>query len=149
MNAAEFILIQVFETDEFYELARIRPYFNENDKWDEERGWYCEGFGQHNNFVYEFSLHLGKTESDIKQKFINLGFPVKNYNGEKVRVTKLTGSNRPAIWSTECPSCKTGMVLLYEKGGFVKCDKCKKTYLTDYKDHPELETPRTEYWLIA
>ena len=37
MNAADFILIQVDVKDEFYELARIRPYFNEQNQWDKER----------------------------------------------------------------------------------------------------------------
>lgn len=37
MNAADFILIQVDKKDKFYELARVRPYFND---------WFCEGFGQ-------------------------------------------------------------------------------------------------------
>ena len=53
-----------------------------------------------------------------------------------------------SIWSTECPSCKTGRVLLFEKGGSGKCDKCKRTFFTDYEEHPELETPQTEYWLV-
>ena len=55
---------------------------------------------------------------------------------------------RFSIWSTECPSCKTGLVLLYEKGGSGKCDKCKRTFFTDYEEHPELGTPQTEYWLV-
>ena len=57
-------------------------------------------------------------------------------------------SGRFSIWSTECPSCKTGRVLLFEKGGSGKCDKCKRTFFTDYEDHPELGTPQTEYWLV-
>jgi hypothetical protein len=86
MNAAEFILIQVCEKDEFYELARVRPYFNKNNEWDKERGWFCEGLGQNNGRFYEFSLHLGNNESDVKHKFINLGYPVKKFDGEKLRV---------------------------------------------------------------
>jgi hypothetical protein len=86
MKEADFILIQVDEKDEFYELARIRPYFNENNEWNKELGLFCEGFSQNNGSFYEFSLHLGKCESDIKHKFINLGYPVKKYDGEKVRV---------------------------------------------------------------
>ena len=86
MKAADFILIQVDKKDEFYELARVRPYFNENNEWDKERGWFCEGFGQNNGRFYEFSLHLGKEESDVKHKFINLGYPVKKYDGDRVRV---------------------------------------------------------------
>ena len=86
MNASDFILIQVDEKDEFYELARVRPYFNEKGEWDKERGWFCEGFGQNNGSFYEFSLHLGQDESDVKHKFINLGYPIKKYDGEKVRV---------------------------------------------------------------
>lgn len=53
-----------------------------------------------------------------------------------------------SIWSTECPSCRIGMVLLFEKGGIGKCDKCKRTYFTDYEEHPELDTSQTEYWLM-
>lgn len=86
MKASDFILIQVDKNDEFYELARIRPYFDENDEWDSECGWYCEGFGQNNGSFYEFSLHLGNNENDVKHKFINLGYPVKKFDGEKVRV---------------------------------------------------------------
>ena len=86
MKAADFILIQVDEKDEFYELARVRPYFNDNNEWDKERGWFCEGFGQNNGSFYEFSLHLGKDENDVKRKFMNLGYPVKKYDGERVRV---------------------------------------------------------------
>lgn len=86
MNAADFILIQVDKKDEFYELARVRPYLNENNEWDKELGWFCQGFGQNNGSFYEFSLHLGKEKSDVKHKFINLGYPVKIYDGERVRV---------------------------------------------------------------
>lgn len=86
MKAADFILIQVDKKDEFYELARVRPYFRDNEKWDEERGWFCEGFGQNNGRFYEFSLHLGREEDDIAHKFINLGCPIKKHNGERVRV---------------------------------------------------------------
>jgi hypothetical protein len=39
-------------------------------------------------------------------------------------------------------------VLLFEKGGSGKCDKCKRTFFTDYEEHPELGTPETEYWLV-
>lgn len=66
-------------------------------------------------------------------------FIVKNYR-ERI--------NNYPIWSTECPSCKIGIVLLFEKGGLGVCDKCKRTYYTDYEDHPELGTPQTEYWLM-
>lgn len=86
MNSADFILIQVNAKDEFYELARIRPYLKEDMRWDKELGWFCEGFAQNNGKFYEFSLHLGNNESDIKYKFINLGYPVKKFDGEKVRV---------------------------------------------------------------
>ncbi len=34
----------------------------------------------------EFSLHLGKSNEDVNRKFINIGYPVKMYNGEKVRI---------------------------------------------------------------
>jgi len=54
---------------------------------------------------------------------------------------------KPAIWATDCPSCKTGTVLLFEKGGLGECDGCKKTFTTDYEEHPELGTPQTEYWI--
>lgn len=67
---------------------------------------------------------------------------------QKPRLRKAGVSGRFSIWSTECPSCKTGRVLLFEKGGLGKCDKCKRTYFTDYEEHPELFTPETEYWLV-
>lgn len=86
MNAADFILIQVNEKDEFYELARVRSYFNEKGEWDKERGLFCEGLGQDNGSFYEFSLHLGQNESDVKHKFINLGYPIKKYNEKKVHI---------------------------------------------------------------
>ena len=38
MNASDFILIQVDKKDEFYELAKVRPYFDINNDWDKERG---------------------------------------------------------------------------------------------------------------
>ena len=82
MKAADFILIQVNEGDAFYELARVRPYLTE----EEELGYYCDGFGQNNGMIYEFSLHLGKDETDIKHKFVNLGYPVENLNREKLKV---------------------------------------------------------------
>lgn len=86
MKAADFILIQVNEGDAFYELARVRPYLTEDGDWDEELGYYCEGFGQNNGKIYEFSLHLGKDETDIKHKFVSLGYPVENFNREKLKV---------------------------------------------------------------
>lgn len=86
MEAADFILIQVNEWDSFYELARVRPYLTEDGNWDEERGYYCDGFGQNNGKIYEFSLHLGKDETGIKHKFVNLGYPVENFNREKLKV---------------------------------------------------------------
>jgi hypothetical protein len=67
---------------------------------------------------------------------------------QKPRFRKSSVSVKPSIWSTECPSCKTGRVLLFEKGGLGKCDKCKRTYFTDYEEHPELGTPEMEYWLV-
>ena len=67
---------------------------------------------------------------------------------KKPRLRKACVSGRFSIWSTECHSCKTGRVLLFEKGGLGKCDKCKRTYFTDYEEHPELGTPQTEYWLV-
>jgi len=66
----------------------------------------------------------------------------------KHQLHKHSVSSRFSIWSTECPSCKTGRALLYEKGGTAKCDKCKRTYYTDYEEHPELGTPQIEYWLM-
>lgn len=86
MKAADFILIQVNEGDAFYELARVRPYLTEDDDWGEELGYYCNGFGQNNGRIYEFSLHLGKDEAYIKHKFVNLGYPVENINREKLKV---------------------------------------------------------------
>lgn len=55
-------------------------------------------------------------------------------------------ANKFAIWSTKCPSCSDGLILLYEKGGTAKCDKCKHEYNTDFEEHPELSCPQTEYW---
>ena len=86
MKAADFILIQVNEKDSFYELARVRPYLTEDDDWDEGLWYYCDGFGQNNGKIYEFSLHLGKDETEIKHKFVNLGYPVENLNREKLKV---------------------------------------------------------------
>ena len=37
-----------------------------------------EWFGQNNSKIYEFLLHLGKNEEDVKYKFVNLGYPVIN-----------------------------------------------------------------------
>jgi len=51
------------------------------------------------------------------------------------------------IWSTDCPTCKAGIVLLYEKGGSARCDSCNKSFFTDYDDHDELSTSKVEYWL--
>lgn len=36
---------------------------------------------------------------------------------QKSALHKTDVSGRFSIWSTECPSCKTGRVLLFEKGG--------------------------------
>ena len=69
MNSSQFILIQVNPNDKFYELARIRRYV------DYSKGYYCDGFAQNNGDISEFSLHLGRTESEIKRKFIILGYP--------------------------------------------------------------------------
>lgn len=79
-----------------------------------------------------------------KSKFEN----IKSNKPQRPRLRKAGVSDRFSIWSTECPSCKTGRVLLFEKGGLGKCDKCKKTYFTDYEKHPELGTSQTEYWLV-
>ena len=51
------------------------------------------------------------------------------------------------IWTTNCPNCKTGTLLLYEKGGSAKCDNCNKSFYTDYEIHDELTTREVEYWL--
>ena len=71
-------------------------------------------------------------------------------HGEDVKVesSKTDVGGMFSVWSTECPSCKQGRVLLFEKGGLGKCDKCKKTFFTDFEEHPELGTPETEYWLM-
>lgn len=52
------------------------------------------------------------------------------------------------IWTTECPTCKVGIVSLYEKGGSAKCDNCDKNFYTDYEEHYELTVNQTEYWLM-
>ncbi len=79
-----------------------------------------------------------------KSKFEKL----KPNEPQKPCLRKAGVSGRFSIWSTECPSCKTGRVLLFEKGGSGKCDKCKRTFFTDYEEHPELGTQQTEYWLV-
>jgi len=70
------------------------------------------------------------------------------FNTEEMKNTKTIKSGTFPIWSTECPACKKGRVLLFEKGGSGKCGKCKRVFYTDYEDHPELGTPQTEYWLM-
>lgn len=98
MNAADFILIQVNPDDKYYELARIRPYFDDDYEWDKERGWYCEGFSQNNGSIGEFSLHLGHTESDIREKFIFIGYPVKEgYYGQKIQVKQMAQPKQTTI----------------------------------------------------
>jgi len=87
MKVSDFILIQVNHKDKFYELARVRPYLTKNNQWDLSRGFYCDGFGQNNGSFYEFSLHLGKEESDIKNKFILIGHPVTKLDGQIVEVS--------------------------------------------------------------
>lgn len=80
--AAQFLLIQVDERDKYYEVARARPYLDDRNK-----GWYCEGFAQNNGSIYEFSLHLGAKEEDIRHKYIFIGWPItKGYNGTPVKV---------------------------------------------------------------
>lgn len=89
MRESDFILIQVNPEDKYYELARVRPYFDEHNKgadWVDNLGWYCDGFGQNNGKFYEFSIHLGTREKDITHKFINLGYPVEKHDGERVLV---------------------------------------------------------------
>jgi hypothetical protein len=71
---------------------------------------------------------------------------LKSNKSEEPRLRK--NSVRYPIWSAECPSCKVGIVLLFEKGGSGKCNKCKRLFFTDYEEHPELGTPQTEYWLV-
>jgi len=78
MKASDFVLIQVNKNDEFYELGRLRPY--------KDGGFYCDGFAQNNGRFYEFSLHIGKENDIIPYKLINIGYPVRKYNGQKVRV---------------------------------------------------------------
>ena len=79
-----------------------------------------------------------------KSKFEKL----KPNESQKPRLRKACVSGRFSIWSTECPSCKNGRGLLFEKGCLGKCDKCKRTYFSDYEEHPELGMPQTEYWLV-
>ncbi len=86
MKTDDFLLIQVDSKDKFYELARVRHYLNKNNEWDKKRGYFCEGFAQNNGNFYEFSLHLGKKENKVKHKFVNLGYPIRFFYGEKVRV---------------------------------------------------------------
>lgn len=85
MKGTDFILIQVDEKDEFYELAKIKPYFKDCEP-DLDRGYYCKGLAQNNTHIYEFILHLGKTETQIKQKFQKISYPVDKHNGQKVKV---------------------------------------------------------------
>lgn len=79
MKSADFILIQVNQHDKYFEVARLRPYFkngNVDEGFDEERGFYCHGIAQNNHELLEFSLHLGQTENDIRQKHVLLYYPV-------------------------------------------------------------------------
>lgn len=85
MNVADFILIQINKEDEYYELARIRPYLTLEGDWDKNKGYYYDGFGQNNRSYYEFSLHLGKCEDDIKYKFKKIDYPF-THEEQKVRV---------------------------------------------------------------
>jgi hypothetical protein len=80
MKAADFILIQVEETDKYYELARVRPYEDTPDYF------YCQGFAQNNGSFYEFNLDLGQKLEDVKFNHILLGYPVSKHDGEKVKV---------------------------------------------------------------
>ena len=51
----KFILIQIYTTDEFYEVARVRHY-------DElAQCYFYEGFALHNDKLYEFSLYIKNT----------------------------------------------------------------------------------------
>jgi len=52
------------------------------------------------------------------------------------------------IWTTDCPTCKKGTLLLYKQGGSAKCDNCNKHFYTDYEVHDELTTREVEYWLM-
>jgi hypothetical protein len=88
MEAADFILIQVHKEDKFFELARIRPYMTAAG-CDDFRGFFCEGFAQNNGKIYEFSLHLGRTEAEIpqEQEYIIIGYPTDpQYDGRPVSV---------------------------------------------------------------
>jgi len=60
----------------------------------------------------------------------------------------MSEKNKTTIWRTHCPSCKTGLVLLFQKGGQGKCDQCDKTFYTEYQEHGELDCKQTEYWLM-
>jgi hypothetical protein len=93
MKAADFILIQVNQDDRFYELARVRPYTAEAESkdaafWAKKQGFYCEGIAQNNGNIYEFSLHLGNSDLEIKHKFINLG-QGERFIGGKVCVNSI------------------------------------------------------------
>jgi len=81
MQSADFILIQVFPEHEFYEVARIRPYYSKDEKRDMEKGFYAEGFSQNNGSVFEFMLHVGHSLGDSRHKAILLsGESAKNYS---------------------------------------------------------------------
>lgn len=91
IKPAHFVLIQASTDHKYYEIARVRPYWDDKkDGWDSVRGYYCEGFAQKNGELYEFSLHLGPDGSESRHKYINLGYPAKyngeDYNGEPIEV---------------------------------------------------------------
>jgi hypothetical protein len=63
--------------------------------------------------------------------------------------TAVSGSayRYPMTYDQPCQiDCRVTSCKFYKGAG--KCDKCKRTYFTDYEEHRELGTSETEYWLV-
>lgn len=86
MKEGDFILIQVNPEDKFYELARIEPHFYVDGEPDESRAYFCKGLAQNNGEFYPFAVDLGRDLNKLSRRFIYLGYPVSNFNGEKVKI---------------------------------------------------------------
>lgn len=88
--------------------------------------------------------NLGSNEAELqaREEIADLFYSLVKNNDSLHSV-----SGSLPIWTTDCPTCKTGTLLLYEKGGSAKCDNCDKTFYTDYEVHDELTTREVEYWL--
>lgn len=86
----------------------------------------------------------------MRKQFKYLGFNDmgKTTTSKKEQCTIHSVSGSFPVWTTDCPTCKTGRLFLFEKGGSAKCDNCNKSFYTDYEVHDELTTREVEYWLV-